>query len=785
MQPRGTQLEIGSVIAGYRVDELIGRGGMGVVYRATNVALNRSYALKVLAPELAGDEQFRERFKREIRIAASLDHPNVVGIHYAGEHDGVLFLAMDLIDGTDLGDVIRRTGPLAPERAVGLLLQITSALDAAHREGLVHRDVKPANVLISVEDGREHAYLTDFGLAKRFDAATALTMKGLVVGTVDYMPPEQIAGSHTDARTDIYALGCVFFQMLTGTVPYERPNSVATLFAHAYEPPPRLEGPVSDLHPTLGRVIAKAMAKDPGERYLSAGDFARDAAAALQGTRYTGTPTVVATGEAKTLPDEHETQGAGAALIALEAAMQQPIAAAVSETRMPEAAAPTTSPAGPETVASPSTASPPQNEDWVGTTPTPRAPATAETPVASPAAAGDAPPHAGGSVRKYRWPIAAALALAAAVIAIVALGSSPSSTTLAGLKGASEVVAAPVSTPGANPFTPKAGTDVRGVMPPAAAASSSGGPVSYSGSLPGLYGGTRNYSSCDAAKLVNFLEQNPAKAAAWASTLGIQTTQIRNYVSGLTDVILRTDTRVTNHGYVNGVADPIQSVLEAGTAVLVDRYGRPVVKCYCGNPLTAPVLYSAPVYTGPLWTGFSTTRITIIVQSTTIINQYVLFDPATGQEFTRTLGVHGHDGPYATPGTSTTTQPQPTTPTSPSSTPTQPPTSAAAPTENPSVSLSPNPVTQGDTVSLSASGFAPGASLQITVNRPDGVVEHYPLSAGADGAGTYTFSNAAGNAPLGTYNVTVANLATGASASASIDVQAPPASTTGTDTTTT
>jgi serine/threonine protein kinase len=189
MQPRGTQLEIGSVIAGYRVDELIGRGGMGVVYRATNVALNRSYALKVLAPELAGDDQFRERFKREIRIAASLDHPNVVGIHYAGEHDGVLFLAMDLIDGTDLGDVIRRTGPLAPERAVGLLLQITSALDAAHREGLVHRDVKPANVLISVEDGREHAYLTDFGLAKRFDAATALTMKGLVVGTVDYMPP--------------------------------------------------------------------------------------------------------------------------------------------------------------------------------------------------------------------------------------------------------------------------------------------------------------------------------------------------------------------------------------------------------------------------------------------------------------------------------------------------------------------------------------------------------------------------------------------------------------------
>ena len=197
------------MIAGYRIDGVIGRGGMGVVYRATNVALGRTYALKVLAPELADDDEFRERFKREIRIAASLNHPNVVGIHYAGEHDGVLFLAMDLIDGTDLREVIADSGPLEPERAVGLLLQITCALDAAHRDGLVHRDVKPANVLISVRDGQEHAYLTDFGLAKRFDTATALSVKGLVVGTVDYMPPEQITGSHTDARTDIYALGCV------------------------------------------------------------------------------------------------------------------------------------------------------------------------------------------------------------------------------------------------------------------------------------------------------------------------------------------------------------------------------------------------------------------------------------------------------------------------------------------------------------------------------------------------------------------------------------------------
>ncbi|HEY6396561.1 MAG TPA: DUF6777 domain-containing protein, partial [Solirubrobacteraceae bacterium] len=208
------------------------------------------------------------------------------------------------------------------------------------------------------------------------------------------------------------------------------------------------------------------------------------------------------------------------------------------------------------------------------------------------------------------------------------------------MKGPSEVVAAPVSTTGNNPFTPKVGTDRPGVRPPAAASTSSAGLVSYTGSLPGLYGGTRNYSSCNKPQLVSFLQQNPAKATAWATTLGIQTTQISHFVSGLTDVVLRTDTRVTNHGYVNGVADPIQSVLEAGTAVLVDQYGRPVVKCYCGNPLTPPVLYSSPVYTGPLWVGFSTTNITIIQQSVTIINQFTLYDPSTGMEFKRSPNGH-------------------------------------------------------------------------------------------------------------------------------------------------
>ncbi len=299
MQLRWGQLERGTVIGGYRVDELISRGGMGVVYRVTNIALNRIYALKVLAPELAEDEAFRARFKREMRIAASIHHPNVVAIRYAGDQDGLLFFVMDYVVGTDLREVLRRSGACSPERAVRLLEQLASALDAAHQRGLVHRDVKPANVLITVHDGAEHAYLTDFGIAKRFETIGGLTAQGAVVGTVDYMAPEQITGGQTDARTDVYALACVFFQMLTGRVPYNRENSVAKLFAHVHEPPPYVGDELADLYPTFGAVIEKGMAKEPADRYLSAGDFARDASAALEGIRYTGPGTVVATGDAR------------------------------------------------------------------------------------------------------------------------------------------------------------------------------------------------------------------------------------------------------------------------------------------------------------------------------------------------------------------------------------------------------------------------------------------------------------------------------------------------------
>jgi hypothetical protein len=301
MKLTGGELERGTTIGGYRIDDLIGRGGMGVVYRVTNLALKRIYALKLLAPELGEDEEFRQRFRREMRIAASITHPNVLGLHYAGEQDGLLFFVMDFVPGTDLREILHTSGATGPERAVELIGQCAAALDAAHRRGLVHRDVKPANILVTVRDGEEHAYLTDFGVAKRFDSVAGLTAEGAVVGTVDYMSPEQITGNHTDARTDIYALGCVFFQMLAGRVPYERENSVAKLFAHVHDPPPALEGELAELYPMFGPVIEKSLSKEPSDRYLSAGDFARDAAEALHGARYSGPSTVVAQGEARPL----------------------------------------------------------------------------------------------------------------------------------------------------------------------------------------------------------------------------------------------------------------------------------------------------------------------------------------------------------------------------------------------------------------------------------------------------------------------------------------------------
>ena len=250
---------IGTELAGYRIEELIGRGGMGVVYRAHDLALDRDVALKLLAPHLADDVSFRERFLTESRVAASLEHPNVVPIHDAGEIDGQLYIVMRLVEGRDLKAVLRQ-GPIEPARAVRVLEQVAGALEAAHGRGLVHRDVKPSNVLL---DEREHVYLADFGLSRYLGDAALPLGPAKSLGTADYVAPEQIRGEEVDGRADVYALGCMLYECLAGVPPFRRATDAATLYAQLEEAPPALPG--------LEQVLPKALAKDPDNRYESCG----------------------------------------------------------------------------------------------------------------------------------------------------------------------------------------------------------------------------------------------------------------------------------------------------------------------------------------------------------------------------------------------------------------------------------------------------------------------------------------------------------------------------------
>jgi hypothetical protein len=272
------QLTSGELIAGYRIDGLAGHGGMGLVYRATQLSLGRTVALKLINPSLADDPRFRERFERESKLAAAIDHPNVLPVYEAGEVDGTLFIAMRWVDGTDLRTVIHRGAGLEPLRATRITSQVAAGLDAAHRLGLVHRDVKPANILIAA--GSEHVYLTDFGLIKRIRGGDELTDSGEFIGTIDYIAPEQIRGDGCDARSDVYSLGCVLFHCVAGRVPFDVDTGIAKIYAHLNETPPRVSELAPGVPPPLSRVIERAIAKEPDDRYPSAGAFARAAVSA-------------------------------------------------------------------------------------------------------------------------------------------------------------------------------------------------------------------------------------------------------------------------------------------------------------------------------------------------------------------------------------------------------------------------------------------------------------------------------------------------------------------------
>jgi serine/threonine protein kinase len=296
-----TELSDGDEFAGYRIERRLGRGGMGILYLAVEPGLERRVALKLIAPEAAADEVFARRFREESKIAASIEHPNVVPIYAAGEEDGIPYIAMRYVAGSDLGRRISREGRLDPEQAVALIAQIGNGLDAIHAAGLIHRDVKPANVLLSGEEGAEHAYITDFGVARNVSTQSGLTQTGRFVGTLDYVAPEQISGEPIDARVDVYALGCLLFKLLTGEVPYPREGEAARLYAHLNDPPPAPSLYVPALPMALDDVVIRAMSKLPGDRFPSAGDLGRAAQAALSGGPVAVPERTVATGAAATV----------------------------------------------------------------------------------------------------------------------------------------------------------------------------------------------------------------------------------------------------------------------------------------------------------------------------------------------------------------------------------------------------------------------------------------------------------------------------------------------------
>ena len=291
------RLVAGARIAGYRLEERIGQGGMAVVFRARDERLDRTVALKLLAPALAGNPEMQRRFISESRAAATIDDPHIVPVFGAGEADGLLFIAMRYVAGGDAQSLLKREGPLPPERVAAIVSPVAAALDAAHRAGLVHRDVKPSNMLMDVLPGRPtHVYLSDFGISKSVASPSGLTAAGAILGTLSYMSPQQVRSEPVDGRADQYALACSAYELLAGAPPFQRDEPAALMYDHLFEPPPPVTSSRPGLPHSVDDVLARALAKAPDDRYASCGQFAEALRGALGLPPYRSGPGVVPTG---------------------------------------------------------------------------------------------------------------------------------------------------------------------------------------------------------------------------------------------------------------------------------------------------------------------------------------------------------------------------------------------------------------------------------------------------------------------------------------------------------
>jgi serine/threonine protein kinase len=577
----------------YRLESLLGRGGMGEVYRAVDTNRNRVVALKRLPAALADDPVFQARFRDESALAARLNEPHIIPIHDFGEIEGRLFIDMRLVEGTDLAHLLAEQGPLTPTRAIHVIRQIAAALDSAHAAGLIHRDVKPGNVLLRTaetdtgtefDDGQDFAYLVDFGIAQIISSTKAgLTGTGAAIGSLTYMAPERFGSTPVDHRVDIYALGCLLHEMLTGQQPFPNEDTAALIHAHLAQDPPRPSHVNPAVPAGLDAVVATAMSKDPDDRYPSATALATAARSALAtATAATVTTPAVAAGVAQTPADLSH-------------------------------AATTLTPAVP-----------------VPAHPQPPLP----PPLQRPAPVGPGPGIVIGGVRRSPRSLAAAV-IALVVLAAVGIGGYLGLT--ASPSPGDGVLAEPVQSNGVNPFMPSVGTDVTNVVRAPEAHGT------FSGGTPGLYGGTMNNAQCDRGSMIAFLQANPDKAAAWAEVENIAVGDIAGYINQLTPVILRADTTVTNHGFHGGHANPLQSVLQAGTAVLVDPYGVPRARCYCGNPLSPPNPPANAQFTGPTWPSFDQNTLVTVQPTADPIDRFAIVETSTGIVFHRHAGSAGDD----------------------------------------------------------------------------------------------------------------------------------------------
>jgi serine/threonine protein kinase len=577
----------GEFFGSYELLELLGRGGMGEVWRAHDTVRGRIVALKRLPHHLRTDSQLRERFYRECRGAAQLTEAHVVPIHDFGEIDGQLFLDMRLIDGPNLAQILAERGPLPVPLAVHAITQVAAALDAAHAIGLVHRDVKPANILVDQDGAALHCYLADFGVSATSGAGTnaSMTKTGVVIGTLDYIAPERLSEQPTDKRVDIYSLACLFYEVLTAKPPFQRDGIAELCSAHLFQPPPRPSQTNPAVPEPFDGVVARGMAKQPSDRHASAGAFAREASsAAARAAAYVGSPSVPAfTGPVTT-------------------------GTMISTVRRPpgRAVEPASEASRPRKALSQRLRS-----------------ASRRTPVRVVALSGALVLAAGGGWLSSSHPRPERVQVVAEPAGIPGQGAFIPATLETTTASPSTASQPPADPPAAPPKAPSVERDERGRVGLLPARNT------VSGNEAGLYAAPTAKEACDPAALPAFFAAHADRAAAWAAAQDMSAANIASFVGTLTPVVLRTDTVVINHRFGDGRAQPFPSVLQAGTGVLIDEYGVPRVRCASGNPLKKSADDVILVYPDAPWENFTPDRVAMIEPCKVAVSVFVIVNITT------------------------------------------------------------------------------------------------------------------------------------------------------------